>query len=785
MLRRVVVFQEDSDEEPIALVNPAIVERSGESSTDDEGCLSLQGVLVPVERSCSGHRRGQGRDGRRRAARARGAGRPGRAARARPPRRRADHRPHDARGAARGARRAAARGSRSVRIGVAATAPFGADVLERLADDHDIAFLLTRPDRPRGRGRRPGPPPAKEVAERLGIPVLQPERLTAEVELDADTIVVAAYGVLIPSVLLDRALWLNVHPSLLPRWRGAAPVERAIMAGDRETGVTIHRTTPELDAGPIAAQRAFPIEPDDDAGAVYATRRAGRRRAARRSCSRSRRSGRSPTRARPTPRRSRPADRELDWSLPAEEVVNRVRALSPHIGARAELNGRPVIVWRARVADGRAEPVEVQPDGGRRMSYEAFLRGPAVTPPARRAAYEVMRRVFEQDAYADRALAAAAEGLDQRDRALAQRLAYGAVQRVRTLDHAIEALGRRPVAQARPAGARGAAAGRLPARLRRRRRRAYAAVERVGGARPRARGSSARCRSRTRSCGASRDGIAAAARGAARRGRSSTRTRTGSTTLWRRDLGEEEALALMRAQNEPPETVVRLVRGELDGEPTGRARRVPRRARRRAGARRGPDLAAEPRVAARGARRRRARRRADARPAARRRAARRRCSPARSIAVELHAGRARELRENARRLGATNVTRREADGLALPPELTGFDRALVDAPCSGLGVLARRPDLRWRAKPLPELQLALLRAAAERVRPGGTVVYAVCTINARRERGGRRRVRPRARPAARRRVAAVPASARPEFLLTLPHLHGTSGFFVARSSRRP
>jgi methionyl-tRNA formyltransferase len=260
------------------------------------------------------------------------------------------------------------------RIGVAATAPFGADVLERLADDHDIAFLLTRPDRPRGRGRKPGPPPAKEVAERLGIPVLQPEKLTAEVELDAPKIVVAAYGVLIPGSLLDRALWLNVHPSLLPRWRGAAPVERAIMAGDREMGVTIHRTTPELDAGPIAAQRAFPIEPDDDAGAVYA--RAAPLAAQLLGEVLPQPSFREqPSEGATYAEKITPADRELDWSRPADEIVNRVRALSPHIGARAELEGRPVIVWRARLADGRAEPVEVQPAGGRRMSYEAFLRG--------------------------------------------------------------------------------------------------------------------------------------------------------------------------------------------------------------------------------------------------------------------------------------------------------------------------------------------------------------------------------------------------------------------------
>ena len=143
-------------------------------------------------------------------------------------------------------------------------------MLERLAANHELGFLLTRPDRPRGRGRRVGPPPAKEAALRLGIEVRQPEKLDESTDVSGvEAIVVVAYGALIPEVLLDRTLWLNVHPSLLPRWRGAAPVERAIMAGDAESGVTIHRTTAELDAGPIAAQRAFPIS-GEDAGAVYA-----------------------------------------------------------------------------------------------------------------------------------------------------------------------------------------------------------------------------------------------------------------------------------------------------------------------------------------------------------------------------------------------------------------------------------------------------------------------------------------------------------------------------------
>jgi methionyl-tRNA formyltransferase len=259
-------------------------------------------------------------------------------------------------------------------IAVAATAPFGADVLERLAAEHDVTALLTRPDAPRGRGRRLAPPPAKVVALRHGIPVLQPERVDADVALDADTIVVAAYGLLIPVSLLTRGLWLNVHPSLLPRWRGAAPVERAIMVGDEETGVTIHQTVKELDAGPIAAQRSFPIAPDDDAGAVFA-------RAAEIAVALLADVLPNPVFA-PQPEdgvtyadKIAAADRELDWSRPAEELHNRVRALSPHIGARGVVEGRPVLVWRTRVTNGRLELLEVQPEGRRRMTYDEFLRG--------------------------------------------------------------------------------------------------------------------------------------------------------------------------------------------------------------------------------------------------------------------------------------------------------------------------------------------------------------------------------------------------------------------------
>ena len=261
-----------------------------------------------------------------------------------------------------------------MKLAVAATAPFGADVLERLAARHDVTALLTRPDAPRGRGRKTAAPPAKETATRLGVRVLQPRRLEPGLDLGADTVVIAAYGLLIPEDVLAERLWLNVHPSLLPRWRGAAPVERALIAGDQETGVTIHKTIKALDAGPIAAQRAFPIGPDDDAGAIYG-------RAAELSVD-------LLDDVLPEPE-LRPqaddgvtyadkitsADRELDWSRPPEELARRIRALSPHIGARAELHGRPVTIWRARVDDGKLVPVEVQPDGRRRMNYEEFLRG--------------------------------------------------------------------------------------------------------------------------------------------------------------------------------------------------------------------------------------------------------------------------------------------------------------------------------------------------------------------------------------------------------------------------
>ena len=263
---------------------------------------------------------------------------------------------------------------------MAATAPLGAAVLEGLSARHEVELLLTRPDRPRGRGRRPGPPPAKEAAERLGVRVVQPERL-AEFPGEAGVVVVAAYGVLVPERLLGERLWLNVHPSLLPRWRGAAPVERAIMAGDEKTGVSIIKLVPELDAGPIAAQRAFPIAREDNAGAVY-ERAAGVALELLDGVLPDPRFVPQPEEAVTYAEKIRPADRELDWSRPVEEILNHVRALSPHIGAWGVVHGRRLIVWRARPARansvlvaGGVELLEVQPEGGRRMTAAEYLRG--------------------------------------------------------------------------------------------------------------------------------------------------------------------------------------------------------------------------------------------------------------------------------------------------------------------------------------------------------------------------------------------------------------------------
>jgi 16S rRNA (cytosine967-C5)-methyltransferase len=409
------------------------------------------------------------------------------------------------------------------------------------------------------------------------------------------------------------------------------------------------------------------------------------------------------------------------------------------------------------------------------------LRLPLVISPARRVAYEVLLRVFEQDAYADRAFRSAAEGLDERERAFAQRLAYGSVQRVRTLDHAIETLGRRPVRKLDPPVL---AALRLGAyQLGFMDTAPHAAVNESVELVRRARleravpFTNAVLRRLTDGLKPLLDDLPDG-------------PLKESYPDWIHDtfvrvLGEEGSLALMRAMNEPLETAVRLVDGEpppgaavTDVPGAYRVERVDEAlvAKGRIWPQsRGSQLAGLC-VGSQGGERV-----LDVCAAPGGKAGQLQGDV---TAVDIDPARARELRTNLAAMGRSDVAVVEADGTALPPELDGFDRALVDAPCSGLGVLAQRPDLRWRATPLPELQLALLRAAAERVRPGATILYSVCTLNPDEceelvDASGLR-VLPLGEE-----WPEFAHPSRPEFLLTLPHIHGTSGFFIARLVRSP
>jgi 16S rRNA (cytosine967-C5)-methyltransferase len=413
-----------------------------------------------------------------------------------------------------------------------------------------------------------------------------------------------------------------------------------------------------------------------------------------------------------------------------------------------------------------------------------------VISPARRAAFDTVLRVFEDDAYADRAFRSAAEGLEPRERALAQRLAYGTVQRVRTLDHGIEQLGKRPVAKLDPPVRAGLRLGAY--QLAFSEVAAHAAVNesvelvRAAGLERAVKFTNAVMR---RLGLGLRELVESLPDGTPEEAALRHSYPDWVARVWWRDLGADDARALMRAQNEPPERAVRVnplrpgqVQGEPDPElpgalvvehvdesdlaagliwPQSRGSQLAGLAAGVEPGERVLDLCAAPGG----------------------KATQLAATAAEMVAVEKHPGRARELEENVKRLGVTNVRVVNADALELPADLRGFDRVLVDAPCSGLGVLAARPDLRWRAQPLPELQRDLLRVAAERMKPGGSVLYSVCTINADENE------------------AVVDASGlepdalgedwppfahprRPEFLLTLPHVHGTSGFFVARLRSR-
>jgi methionyl-tRNA formyltransferase len=286
------------------------------------------------------------------------------------------------------------------------TSEFAVDVLEAMAaTPHRPVLVVTRPDRPRGRGRKVQPPPVAERAGLLGIETIQPEDVNAEearaaiAEAEPEAVLICAYGALLKEPLLSEHDMLNVHPSLLPRWRGAAPIERAIEAGDEETGVSIMRPTAEFDAGPVCLQRSEPIRPDDDYGSL------ARRLSAlggellietldtRPACREQPEEG--VTYAEKIERE----DRWLDPALGAAELERRVRALTPHLGAYIELEpGERLGVCRARLAPGvngvasgalevqdsrllygaargALELLELHPPGKRPMAADDWLRG--------------------------------------------------------------------------------------------------------------------------------------------------------------------------------------------------------------------------------------------------------------------------------------------------------------------------------------------------------------------------------------------------------------------------
>jgi methionyl-tRNA formyltransferase len=293
------------------------------------------------------------------------------------------------------------------------TSGFAATVLRRLAEsDHRPALVVTRPDSRRGRGRHTASPPVGDAARDLGIELHQAadvnepdavERITAAAP---DVVAVCSFGQLIREPLLSEHLLLNVHPSLLPRWRGAAPIARAIMARDHETGVSVMRVTEGLDSGPVALQERTPIGADEDWGSLSARLaakggellvRALDLRAAD-ELEFSEQDGSKATYA----DKIASEERRLDATRPADELAATVRALNPHIGTYLQIDGDRLGVGEAVAEEDGLEPGElraadgalrlgcadgvlrltvVQPPGGRPMAAADYLRGHDV--PAR------------------------------------------------------------------------------------------------------------------------------------------------------------------------------------------------------------------------------------------------------------------------------------------------------------------------------------------------------------------------------------------------------------------
>jgi methionyl-tRNA formyltransferase len=300
------------------------------------------------------------------------------------------------------------------------TTDFAAAILERLAAEeaHRPALVLTRPDRPRGRGRRLASPPVAERARELGLELAQPQSVNDEqtrsqiAALAPEAVVVCAFGALIKEPLLSSQELLNVHPSLLPRWRGAAPIERAIMADDEQAGVSIMRLTAGLDSGPVCLTGSEPIRTQDTYGSLAERLQAlGGELLLRVLAQKA--SGQPPAFVEQEEtgvtyaEKIESEDRLLDPGRPARELERVVRALDPHVGARAELDdGTFLGVREASLYDGEGPPQErgvlaregklllacadgalelrrVQPPGGRAMDAESYLRGRGQGAPGR------------------------------------------------------------------------------------------------------------------------------------------------------------------------------------------------------------------------------------------------------------------------------------------------------------------------------------------------------------------------------------------------------------------
>ena len=276
--------------------------------------------------------------------------------------------------------------------------------------------MLTQPDRPAGRGLRSTASAVKSLALERGLQLLQPQNLRAEALVEelragrADAVIVVAYGLLLPPPMLRVARYgaINVHASLLPRWRGAAPIQRALLGGDAETGVSIMHLDEGLDTGPVFTQRRLAIGADDDFGTLHDRLAALGADALIETLA-----DIAAGREKPTPQPQAGAtyapkiektETRLNWQRPAVELERAVRAFRPAPGALAQLGGQPIKVWRSRVVVGTGAPgsvlrsdgklhiacacgalalEELQPAGGRRMSSAEFLRGRRLAAGAR------------------------------------------------------------------------------------------------------------------------------------------------------------------------------------------------------------------------------------------------------------------------------------------------------------------------------------------------------------------------------------------------------------------